>query len=475
VTLDRLTPTRTWVAATFALVLSLGLARLAVTSPRLAVGAAGVLVLVTVVLRSLLAGVVIFTVLTFPTSLPSSLGTATISKPLGLLILLSWLLRLAARERDRPFLARDQPLLTGLVVAYTVWAIASAVWAIDPEEALTTATRLVQVVILLFVVYSSVRTPRDLQVIAWAYVIAAALTSAYALASGVASAGRLTGGIVNSNFLASELVVAIILGAFMLTAAAGLRTRLLLLGMLTTCGIAFVRTGSREGVVALVLGFIVAIFLAGPHRSRIVAMIFIVSAVGVTYYAKLAPESLRVRVTSLSSQDSAGRTDLWRVALRVGEHRPVTGTGLGNFALASPRYAATTYNLSGAQYALGGLVVHNMYIETFSELGVVGLVLFLGIIVAALAAAGRGIRRLARGDPAISVIARGLLAGTIGLLVAYAFSSGQYQKQPWILFGLLAATQIISLRAGADPRRGRELEPGEMQVARLRALDSAPG
>jgi len=119
--------------------------------------------------------------------------------------------------------------------------------------------------------------------------------------------------------------------------------------------------------------------------------------------------------------------------------------------------------------------VHNMYIETFSELGVVGLVLFLGIIVAALAAAGRGIRRLARGDPAISVIARGLLAGTIGLLVAFAFSSGQYQKQPWILFGLLAATQIISLRAGADPRRGRELEPGEMQVARLRALDSAPG
>jgi O-antigen ligase len=141
--------------------------------------------------------------------------------------------------------------------------------------------------------------------------------------------------------------------------------------LVVTCVAAFVRTESREGMIALLVAFVLAIVFAGPHRPRILAVILITAALGVTYYAKLAPASTRLRVTSLSGQDSAGRTDLWRLAMRVGSDHPIKGAGL-NFPVASPRYADSTASLTGRGNA-PRVVVHNTYLETFSEPGLVGL------------------------------------------------------------------------------------------------------
>jgi O-antigen ligase len=109
-----------------------------------------------------------------------------------------------------------------------------------------------------------------------------------------------------------------------------------------------------------------------------------------------------------------------------------------------------------ARYGLNRLVVHNTYLETFTELGVVGLALLVVTLGAALAAAGRGVRRLSRSDRQTSAIARGLIVGTVGLLVAYTFGSGEYEKQLWILLGLLAAIPAVVARAGEDSEELRE-------------------
>jgi O-antigen ligase len=465
-------PSQAWLAASFAVVMSVWLGREALTSPRITVAAAVGLVLAAIVLKRLLVGVVLFTIITFPSSLPSSFGIATLAKPLGLLLLFSWVLLLAARRQDVSSLIRDHWVLAVGVISYMIWALLSASWATDPTATLTSGSRLVQVVVLLFIVYSVVRTPSDLRVMAWTYLLAALATSGFALATGVTSAGRITGGIVDPNFLAGEMVVALVLGGFMLAITTNWRTRLLLLGILTTCGAAFIRTQSREGVIALLIAFLLAILVAGPHRSRIVAMVLIVSALGVTYYAKLAPESLRVRITGISSQDSAGRTDIWRLAARAGARRPILGVGLGNFPVVSPRYVSSTTNLMSAQYGLNGLVVHNTYLETFSELGLVGLALLVVTLGAALAAAGRGVRRLSPSDRQTSAIARGLIVGTVALLVQYTFVSAEYEKQLWILLGLLAAIPAVVARAGEDSEEPREHGADTTHSDELRLIGS---
>jgi O-antigen ligase len=471
-----LLPGRIHAAAFVGLIASFWLGREAVTSPRVAIGLVVTLVLVAVALGRLLAGLVLFTVLTFPSNLPTPIGIATLAKPLGLILTMTWLLALVTQGQRVPFLARDQPLLSAVIVSYSLWAVASAVWATDPSAAFSNALRLVQAVILLFIVYSALRKPRDLRAMAWAYLIGAFATSAYALASGVVYGGRITGGIVNPNFLAAELVVALIVGVFMLAVATNVWMRLLWIGLVTTYAMAFVRTESREGVIALLIAFLVAVVLGGPVRARIVALLLVVLALGVAYYARLAPESLRTRVTHISAQNSAGRSDEWKVAVRMGADHPLVGVGLANYPVVSPRYTASTINLDSARYNLRGIVAHNTYLETFSELGAVGLALLVGIFGATLAMAAKAVRSPAQlGDVETSAIARGLLVGTIGLLTAYVFSSGQYQKQLWILLGILIAVRRLQHefagdRAHDDEHAVRAGAAGTLHEPQLRSL-----
>jgi hypothetical protein len=54
---------------------------------------------------------------------------------------------------------------------------------------------------------------------------------------------------------------------------------------------------------------------------------------------------------------------------------------------------------------------------------------------------------------------RGLIVGVVGLLAAYTFLSGQYEKQLWLLLGVLAAIPTVS----GHPASGR-VAPESQQV-----------
>ena len=99
---------------------------------------------------------------------------------------------------------------------------------------------------------------------------------------------------------------------------------------------------------------------------------------------------LRGRLTSVSNN---GRLHQWRVALDDGfDPRPLTGSGAGTFAEV------------WAQHAVGGLKVenaHSLYIEVLSELGIVGLLLLLGGLIAILAGLIARMRAADRGLNAV--------------------------------------------------------------------------
>ena len=89
------------------------------------------------------------------------------------------------------------------------------------------------------------------------------------------------------------------------------------------------------------------------------------------------------------------------------------------------------------------LVVHNTYLQFLSELGVVGLFLFLTMLVIPLRLTSRALARLDRSFGELEFQARGLFAGTIGLLVAYVFLSGEFEKPLWLLLALLASVPTV--------------------------------
>jgi len=184
----------------------------------------------------------------------------------------------------------------------------------------------------------------------------------------------------------------------------------------------------------------VAIAVAGPLRSRAVVLVLVVCAVALGYYAEFAPATLQQRVTQVSAQSSAGRSDEWALAFRMAQNHPFEGVGLGNFAVVEPSYTTTNIDLLKVRYALQNLVVHNTYLEILAELGIVGLVLFLGIVTGVFRGARQALAVLGRlGDRSTSYLVRGLVAGIAGLLTAYFFGSGEYEKTLWLLLGLLVA------------------------------------
>jgi O-antigen ligase len=441
------------------------LAELVTTSPRSALYLVAGVAAFIVVFRSLLAGVALFVVLTFPETLPGSLGVGpTLAKPLGLVLFASWLfLILSDRDHVVPFLPRDAPLLTAALIALLVWATASIAWAVDRAATLHSVSRLAQLVGLVFVTYSAVCRKRDLLVLISALLVGGAITSAYALANGTVANGRLTASLFNPNALATEVVAAMAIAGFMLLATRRVSVRAGLLILLGLFSVVLAQTQSRSGILALAAAALCAIMVAGPLRGRITAMLLIAGAFSVGYYFFAAPAQLRERIASIgagTSQSSPGRADTWQIALHMSGDHPIAGVGLGNFPARELEYVTETLNLvditSVRRYRL---VVHNSYLEFLAELGIVGLTLFLGVLWLTVGRLATVVLRRGRDGGMTLLLGRALTTASAAVLTTQIFGSGEYSKQLWLLLGMSAAAASLAARPRAEAAAVRRMRP----------------
>jgi putative inorganic carbon (hco3(-)) transporter len=416
----------------------------AVYSPSRVVLALGGLGVVILALRNLVWLLAVFTVLTFPEQLPLGIASGTVAKPLGAILVLSWALHLL-RNRSAPFLPRDQPLIAAALAVFFVFSVVSALWAADTALVISNAARLLQMVLLFVIVFTAIRTRTDLLIVTGAYVFAASVTAAYAITSGVTVEGRLTGGIANPNFLAAELAAAIILAGFMLAAARTSALRAALVLSIVFNAIGFTLTQSRGGIIALATALVVAVFLAGRLRPHVIVGVLITGVLGATYYFAIAAPAVRDRLTNISAQGSAGRSDEWTIAYRIFRSHSIGGAGLGNYSALAPNYVTDNLQLLRVQFVLRGFVAHNTYLQILSELGVIGSAVFAAFLLGVI---GLGVKSLRggrfRSDHAASAVARGVVVALVGLLAAYFFASALYAKQLWLLLALAAALATVA-------------------------------
>jgi O-antigen ligase len=292
------------------------------------------------------------------------------------------------------------------------------------------------------------------------------VTCAYALANGTVAYGRLTGSLFNPNSLAAEVVAAMVLAAFLMLATRRLSLKIMLLGLIGLFSVVLAQTQSRSGVLALGAAAVTALVVAGPLRSRVTAMVLIAGSLALGYYVFAAPPQLRERVASIgsgTSEVSAGRTDVWQIAIRMSNDHPVAGVGLGAFPSAELRYVAGNVNLIDIRAIREHqLVVHNTYLELLAELGVVGLLVFCAALWVTV---GRMIATLlhhARDGGMTLLLARAVVTATVAVLTSQIFNSGQYDKQLWLLLGM--STGAATLLGAARSRRP-VLEPRSTQLA----------
>lgn len=446
-------------AGTIVLVGAMGavLAVLSVADPMLTLVACFGCAAAFVALQSLPVALALFTVLTFVESLPAFGEAVNLVKLATVALVLSWLALLAGR-RWQPVLFRDHPLLAYEVLVLAVWAATSVLWARDPGTTLSGAFRLAQMLFLVFLVFSAISERGHLRLFASAFIAGAVLTSALGLLGLAADPGssgaesRFGGAFGNPNNLAAVVLPALALAGFQLFAARRSTERLLLAGSGIFLVLVLFLTQSRGGLAGFAVMSVLAVVVAAPFRTRAMVLVSAILISGLAYFTLVASPSERLRVTTLSAAASTGRDDLWNVALQMTQDHPLGGVGMDNFTIVAPEYLQQNLDIHRSDLFLraNATEVHNTYLSVLAELGVVGLILFLVVLGTVLGVACRSARRLARGDDLeADLLARALIVGAAGMLVAYFFFSAEFEKQLWLIMGSLVA---LSTLAGAARR-----------------------
>jgi len=434
-------------------------------SPPVAIGLTLALVFLAVAITNLTAGIALFALLTFlETILPTqgSEGTFSVPKLLGLVLMISWLGLVTAGEREYRHRIFSHPAFLLVLFMLVGWVLTSVAWSEDSGAALASFTRWLPNATLFVIVFAGVRTRDQLYWVLGAFVVGAFVSAIYGLVvpAPPSDLGRLEGAGGDPNETAAALVAAAALAIALAVSWRGKPfMRLVAIVTAPLCAFASLLTLSRGGLVAFGAALIAAVLMAGRRRAQMLVLAVVSASLAVGYFAFFAPASAVERVTEVHG--GTGRTDIWKVGLRMVRGAPLQGIGAGNFPIVSIHYLLEPGALLRDDFIVDKpKVAHNTYLEVLAELGIVGLTLFLIVIFFAIGCAVRAARYAAKlKDREIDIMARALVVALASLLAANFFISREYSKQLWLVLALGPAMLNILRRDHGATRGTPDLAP----------------
>lgn len=436
---------------------------LAGVNPRLAIGAALALAFLLIAFSDLSLGLAVFAFASAIELVPFGLNDALARLALAM----AWLAVIVTRRRRELEFYSVHPWITLAFALFAGWALLSAVWADRPSMATLSAERYALDIILLLIVFTAVQTRADVGRVAIAMLLGATTAAVYGLATqtGVEE-GRLETTLLDPNLLAASLIAGTALAVAVWAMYRSPLVRMLAAAAGTFCVVALFLTASRGGLTAFIICLLAAILVAGRWRAQVAVVAVAIAVAGYGYFAYLASDEVRERIdkpTRGEARVQEGRTTLWNVAWRAFEANPVHGVGAGNFRVSARNFLLQPGVLGRTDLIIEDpKVVHNIYLEILTELGIVGLVLFAFAALACLGAALRAARVWAAlGSSGMQLAALAVAIALLGILAANFFISDQYGKPLWLMLGLgpallsIARADAASAESAAPSRRYR--------------------
>jgi O-antigen ligase len=175
----------------------------------------------------------------------------------------------------------------------------------------------------------------------------------------------------NPNFFAGHLMMLIAIALSILFMKIDRKERYLLILFLVISSVSVISTRSRAAISASIFGAATVMFLVhyrGLFIKKWGGYIVFFLAVILSY-----PRIHHWIMTDI-------RFYIWRGALNLIGEKPFTGWGLGNFVFFYPYYRIREYFLQDAATPVT-TQVHNEYLHICSDTGIIGLLLFLGVLV----------------------------------------------------------------------------------------------
>jgi len=267
------------------------------------------------------------------------------------------------------------------------------------------------------------------------------------------SMSRLSGApsdVINPNGLA--FVICTVLPFFYFMSGLSVKLRLAAALLALPCFYALALTGSRSGIIGLVV-----VILGIAIKSRNVASLLFVMVVGLivggfgfTFLsADMQDRYLSILGRGEKNLDTAeDRLEGMTEQMGVLMHRPIFGHGLGT----SPE-ANANFTLSGP-YAGWQMPAHNLFLEVGQELGLIGVLIFVLFAKAIISGFARSRRALSRHDTG-GFLQRMIDAMQVWLAMNVVFSFASYglSSYEWYLFGGLSVVvqRLAELKAAGTP------------------------
>jgi putative inorganic carbon (hco3(-)) transporter len=248
---------------------------------------------------------------------------------------------------------------------------------------------------------------------------------------------------INTNSVALYLEPFVAFSAAFALFARG-RIRLLALGLLLVFVVALVASLSRGGFVTIgVLGLIALVSVRSWVARLVVAAAGVLGSV-----AAWQVTALRLRIIYLLTDQQNGpvfnRPVIWADTLRMLRDHPVFGAGISGY-----QTVMTHYRASG-RYNVPEPYAHNIFLSTWSELGLLGLAAFVWILSRLAVQPWRALSHA-------TGVQVPLLWGTgtaFAMLAVHGLVDTPYWKNDLsVEFWLLAVIQVVALRSTAQANR----------------------
>lgn len=299
--------------------------------------------------------------------------------------------------------------------------------------------------------------PQHLQAIAWAMIAAAALaaltvliewrtgvrlfsTAPAAVTATFDGVARSAGASDQNPTTAAQCLMTGAAFALGLLFSGQRRGRALLVGAVAVGAAALVLMSARSAILGFGAGAGVVLLSLRHHRAfpLILVAAGLVGVVGLWF----APATLWERFAAIGDfgkdQTLFRRITYLRIGADLIAHSPVWGVGPGNFPL--------HYLLDEYRYLPGRVLfpreLHNTYLDTAAEYGLVGLAIFASLLTHCLLS----LRRAFGGSDELRRTASAVLVALVALLVACVFMPHKDLRYLWLVLAM--AIQCGRLRTG---------------------------
>jgi putative inorganic carbon (hco3(-)) transporter len=276
----------------------------------------------------------------------------------------------------RPQRIEWNPALT-MLVCFLFWAGASLSWSSRPEDGLVPLVAyIVRVGFCLFLGINMIRSKSDVDhlmdavcISGWIVVIVSVV---YLLTAGYQFGSRLRVFDINENHLGIVLLVGLT-GAIWQTVSRDGSMRkpiwvvLAILYLLTTLMMT-VLSGSRGSILSIALTCMSFLCVKRVRAWGLLGIL--VCGIGAIVFPMAYANILERFIGSVKDPALGGREDIWPAALElIADHLPI-GVGIGNSAVALKLYMNV--------WSEDGIPFHNPILSVLGEMGIPGLIFYLG-------------------------------------------------------------------------------------------------